>query len=275
LEQVLSISMWLGETYIVTNALELWVTESTRFFCPRVLPLLSQISVVSARRDYERDYPGDCFAWKREAFRDVLAKRRGAAQAGGSAGSSASLNMVVLGDSPAEMDAAQTSTFGATYPFTIKRVKFKEFPTVDELVEQLHVVVQELNSIVTDDRSNYRNLETQLWPQPATKQFQLPTHAVAPALPPAFGNTPPLDAAVAADPAQTSTNYGGPHMTYVVSRCLVRICDRFAHTTGIFLARMLLFSSLCFEYLAVAWLLLLLHLCGGRTVRWTTCLPVL
>jgi len=216
LEQVLTGSMRLGETIIVTNADELWVLESTRRFCPRVLPLLSQISVISARRRYEHGYPGDVFAWKRETFREVLAKRKGAPQVGGSTGSS--LNLIVLGDSPAEMEAAQTSTFGATYPLTIKQVKFKEIPTVDELVEQLHVVVQDLGSIVTSDRSNYRNLVTRLRPQPATAQFQTQqvTYALAPAFSPAFGYSPPLAAAVAAYPAQTSTYYGGGHMTYVV-----------------------------------------------------------
>jgi len=253
LEQVLISSMQLGETCIVTNALELWVFESTRHFCPRVLPLLSQISVVSARRDYERSYPDDYFAWKRESFRDVLAKRKGAAQVGSIVGSS--LNLVVLGDSPAEMDAAQTSTCGATYPLTIKRVKFKEIPTVDELVEQLHIVVQELSSIVTGDRSNYRNLETRL-----RLQTQQATCAVV--------DTPSLATAVAAHPPQTSTYYGGARMTYVVGHYWVRIRGRlFADKTysmSVVLARLLLFSSLCFEYLAETWLLLLLHTFGGR-----------
>jgi len=216
LEQVLSGSMRLGETCIVTNADELWVLESTRRYCPRVLPLLSQISVVSARRKYEHSYPGDVFAWKRETFREVLAKRKGAAQVGGSAGSS--LNLVVLGDSPAEMEAAQTSTYGATYPLTIKQVKFKEIPTVDELVDQLHITLQELSSIVTDDRSSYRSLSARLWPQQAVAQFQTQpaSYALAPALSPTLGYTPPLATAVAAYPAQTSTYYGGAHMTYVV-----------------------------------------------------------
>jgi hypothetical protein len=215
LEQVLSASMRLGETCIVTNADELWVLESTRRFCPRVLPMLSQFSTVSARRKYEHAYPGDVFAWKRETFREVLAKRKGAAQVGNAA---SSLNLVVLGDSPAEMEAAQTSTFGVTYPLTIKQVKFKEIPTVDELVEQLHMVLQDLSSIVTDDRSNYRSLVPRLRPQPAATQFQTQqaTYAFAPALSPSLGYSPPLAAAVAAYPAQTSSYYGGVPMTYVV-----------------------------------------------------------
>jgi len=208
LEEVLSTSMQLGETCIVTNADELWVLESTRRFCPRVLPLLSQISVISARRKYERSCPGDVFAWKRETFREVLASRKGAAQVVGSIGSS--LNLVVLGDSPAEMEAAQTSTMGAMYPLIIKQVKFKEIPTVDELVEQLQIVAQELGSIVMDDRSSCRNLAARLRSQPATAQFQTQqaAYAVTPVVSPTLAYSPPLISAVAACPVQTCAYYG-------------------------------------------------------------------
>jgi len=208
LEQVLSASMQLGETCIVTNADELWVLESTRRFCPRVLPLLSQINVISARRKYERSCPGDVFAWKRETFREVLASRKGAAQFAGGVGSS--LNLIVLGDSPAEMEAAQTSTIGAMYPLIIKQVKFKEIPTVDDLVEQLHMVVQELGSIVMEDRSSCRNLVARLRSQPATAQFQTQQAALAvtPIVSPTLAYSPPLIAAVAACPVQTCAYYG-------------------------------------------------------------------
>jgi len=209
LEQVLSASMLLGETCIVTNADELWVLESTRRFCPRVLPLLSQISVISARRKYERSCPGDVFAWKRETFREVLAARKGAPQVAGSIGSS--LNLIVLGDSPAEMEAAQTSTIGAMYPLMIKQVKFKEIPTVDELVEQLQIVAQELGSIVMDDRSSCRNLVARMRAQPTTAQYQTQqqaAYAVTPIVSPTLAYSPPLIAAVAACPVQTCAYYG-------------------------------------------------------------------
>merc|ERR1711972_542286 len=116
LEHVLTLSMKLGETCIVTNADELWVLESTRRFAPRVLPLLSQINVVSARRKYERTFPGDVFAWKRETFREVLAGRKE---------TSGGMNLVVLGDSPAEMEAAQSASLRLPHQSVIKTVKFK------------------------------------------------------------------------------------------------------------------------------------------------------
>merc|ERR1712232_1456512 len=102
IEQALTQAMRLGDTYIVTNADELWVSESSRRFAPRVQPILSHLPIISARRKWEHAYPGNVFAWKREAFREVVGSRMGNGVSG--------LNLVALGDSPAEMEAAQTST---------------------------------------------------------------------------------------------------------------------------------------------------------------------
>jgi len=163
LEQVLTLSMRLGDTSIITNADELWVYESSRRFAPRILPLLSRMVVMSARRKYERSWPNDIFAWKREAFREVLTCRR----RGG-------LNLVVLGDSPAEMEAASSSTVGM--PSTlVKTVKFKETPSADELLEQLKMVAQELGNIVLDDKSGCRSLAHGLrQPSVLTSPMQAP-----------------------------------------------------------------------------------------------------
>jgi len=157
LEQVLTLSMRLGETLIVTNADELWVAESTRRFCPRILPLLGRMTVLSARRKYERFYPSDVFAWKREAFREVVAQM---------SANGAALNLVVLGDSPTEMEAAQTSTACLHTPAVVKTVKFKEHPSADELLEQLHIVASELHSFVVDEKSGCRNLVHWMRPFP-------------------------------------------------------------------------------------------------------------
>lgn len=155
-EQVLLAAMRLGETCIVTNADEMWVTESARRYMPRVLPILSRMSVVSARRRFERTWPGDVFAWKREAFRQVLSSWQANALASGG------MHLIVLGDSVVEMEAAHTSSVGLVSPTAVKTVNFKEVPTVDELLEQLTMLNQELASIVADDRSGYRSLATRL-----------------------------------------------------------------------------------------------------------------
>lgn len=172
LEQVLSLSMQLGDTYIVTNADELWVMESTRRFTPRILPMLQtgEIKVISARRRWESRCPGDVFAWKRETFREVLSAR--APRASG-------LNLIVLGDSPAEMEAAQTSVLGLPHQVTIKTVKFKETPTCDDLLEQLRISLQELSTIVADDKSCSRNLVNWMAVRPQAAQYPMGAYTAA------------------------------------------------------------------------------------------------
>jgi hypothetical protein len=153
IEEALRISMSVGETMIVTNADDLWVFESTRRFAPRVASLLSQIPIVSARRKFEASYPGDVFAWKRETFREILINRNGGS----------GLNLVVLGDSPAEIEAASTAVYGlGIHPLLIKTIKFKEGPTCEEVCDQLRMMTQDLSSIVQEDRDCSRNLATRL-----------------------------------------------------------------------------------------------------------------
>merc|ERR1711957_573877 len=120
LEQLLSLSLKFGETLIVTNADHLWVTESTRQFAPRVATFLSRIPIISARVKYEGIFPNDVFAWKRETFREIIGVRIARSRPG------ALLNLVVLGDSPSEMEAAHSSTSGVVS--AVKTVKFKESP---------------------------------------------------------------------------------------------------------------------------------------------------
>lgn len=154
LEQVLVLSMRLGESIIITNADEMWVLESTRRYAPRVMPTLAQLRVVSARRMHERTYPGDIFAWKREAFREVISARESSRGA-----LSQPLNLVVIGDSPAEIEAAQTSTVGVlSRPVRIKTIKFKEQPSCDELLEQLRLLVRDLGHMVAEERPFSRDL---------------------------------------------------------------------------------------------------------------------
>jgi len=169
IEQVVRLSMRLGDTCIVTNADEQWVVESTRRFCPRNMQLLSQIPVLSARRKWELQCPGDVFAWKRETFKEVLAARQN-----GHPGQA--LNLVVLGDSPSEMEAAQTSTGTVPFhPMTIKTVKFKEVPSAEELLDQLRLLMKELPGIVQDGPSSHRDLTSSIRDQPLLRPASMPS----------------------------------------------------------------------------------------------------
>lgn len=151
-EAVLNVAVNLGDTCIVTNGIKSWVQESSRCYLPKVVPLLSRLSIKSARDSYEQSFPGDPFAWKKAAFAEILASRRG--NAGLSPGG---VNLIVLGDSLAEIEAAQMA-LSLRGPSVIKTVKFKEMPSVSELLGQLRVVTQLLANIVNEDRSQSKAL---------------------------------------------------------------------------------------------------------------------
>lgn len=161
LEQLLATSIFLGETYIVTNADELWVLESTRRFTPSIMPLLMQLKVVSARKRFQHLYPGDIFAWKREAFREVLAARQPYR-----AFASSPLNLVALGDCMAELEAAETATCGMRCK-AVKRVKFVDCPSADELIQQLQIIQQDLAALVAQKYSQLWTLADRVRPQPS------------------------------------------------------------------------------------------------------------
>jgi len=145
-ETTLQAAMELGEVMIVTNGVDWWVEDSCRRFLPGLLPLLGRLRVKSARHDYERFYPGDPFAWKREAFRDILQPRCRAT------------NLVVLGDSFSEIDAAHGALHCMVDSSLVKTVKFKEHPSATELIGQLRRVSQEMSSLVSQDDHNHSNL---------------------------------------------------------------------------------------------------------------------
>jgi hypothetical protein len=146
-EATLRLAMQLGEVMIVTNGVDWWVDDSCRRFLPALVPLLGEVTVKSARADYEPIYPGDPFAWKREAFQDILRPRPRAT------------NLVVLGDSLSEIQAARGSVHCMVDTSLAKTVKFVETPSADELIGQLRRVSVELGQIVDNERHSSTSLE--------------------------------------------------------------------------------------------------------------------
>lgn len=66
--RILTMSINAGKTFIITNAAEGWVEFSAMKFLPKVAPLLSKITVISARTKYESYFPTDVAQWKLHAF---------------------------------------------------------------------------------------------------------------------------------------------------------------------------------------------------------------
>jgi len=160
-EDILQSSMQLGETIIITNGIESWVQNSAGRYLPGLLPTLNSMSVLSARHLYEDLSPGDPFAWKKHAFRELLAQRQ---ERVGS--HELRLNLVVIGDSQAEIDAAKYATkhCGGHSPL-LKTVKFKDCPTVHELLGQLRRLGQELDNIVQETDTAHRGMARRDFPE--------------------------------------------------------------------------------------------------------------
>jgi hypothetical protein len=138
-ETVLQMAMSLGRTIIVTNAMESWIQETTRRFMPRLLPTLERLLIVYARNNWERLWPGDTFAWKRESFRETLHDKLGS-----------DLNLLVIGDSLSEIRAAEALADLLGRSSLVKTVKFKALPSPTDLLGELRTILPELTRLVEE-----------------------------------------------------------------------------------------------------------------------------
>ena len=134
-----------GRVVIVTNGTEGWVQMSCEQFMPKLTPLISQLTVVSAQDRYKYMFPNKPIEWKRRTFRDVLdAETRPLGRV---------RNLISIGDGLAEQMAMHAMK---AYPDTlinnpvniVKTVKLLELPTIESLTMQLKLVHYMLHSIV-------------------------------------------------------------------------------------------------------------------------------
>jgi len=129
---VLQQALKYGQVHIVTNAETGWVQLSAQKFIPGVLPILQQISILSARSTYESRYPDSPLKWKFYAFQDKLMTVF-------NENTKKMKNILSFGDSHVEREAVRAVTRG--FPNTrCKSVKFAERPTLEQLRRQLELV---------------------------------------------------------------------------------------------------------------------------------------
>ena len=142
-KNLLELSLSKGDVYIVTNAGEGWVEDSTKKFYPNIKDILDKIEIISARKDYEKKYPNDTKLWKIGAFLNLKKRLNG----------DLITNIVCLGDSVFEMDAGKILASNFIHA-VIKTIKFMESPKPEELNKQLNLVLKQFNSIF----GSYKNL---------------------------------------------------------------------------------------------------------------------
>lgn len=130
-----------GKVVIITNAEAGWVELSGKRFLPAVVSFLDQhdIKIVSARTSFESDYPDAPSSWKMAAFSQEVAVMFP---------NDDELNVLVLGDSMSERDAAHV--LSTRLPNSrVKTVKFVERPSIDQLMRQVQLVAQSLPDLAT------------------------------------------------------------------------------------------------------------------------------
>lgn len=147
--RLLVTAMGMGYTAIVTNASLPWVRSTAQNYLPAVVPLLDRVLVTSARQSYEEAFGNNPFAWKMQAFRDVVSTwaSHGAARAWfqGTQFEEQHVRLTALGDSIVDIEAAESCSSSST---AVKTVKLTELPTIAELLGQLQVVQQNLPHII-------------------------------------------------------------------------------------------------------------------------------
>uniref|UniRef100_A0A0G4HH21 Uncharacterized protein n=1 Tax=Chromera velia CCMP2878 TaxID=1169474 RepID=A0A0G4HH21_9ALVE len=141
--------------FIITNAMQGWVEYSAKKYIAGILPALDQVTIISARRQFESRFPGQYHEWKTQAFLEVQRQLN----------SQVITNLISLGDSNFEMDAVHV--MGKEFAQAlVKTIKFRDNPSPDELAKQLELVLQKFEKICMNARNLKIGLERK-WVHPA------------------------------------------------------------------------------------------------------------
>jgi|Transcript_40821 hypothetical protein len=141
---LLNTALTLGHTFIVTNAKDGWVQESAALFLPGLMETLQRVRVVSARSTQQTWRCHDPSQWKVRAFLEL----------GQEFDSQKLTNVVSIGDSQFELEAANTLTKTFAQGL-LKVVKLQETPTSKELMKELDILVTKFKPIV-EKAENYK-----------------------------------------------------------------------------------------------------------------------
>jgi hypothetical protein len=139
---VITLALKYGEVNIITNAETGWVQLSAQKFLPGVVPLLSKVTVISARSTYEVHHPDAPLKWKFHAFQDRLSPFFSETKA--------NKHVISFGDSHVEREAVRAVTRGVVNTRT-KSVKFAERPSMEQLRRQIELVTSCFQYIYTHD----------------------------------------------------------------------------------------------------------------------------
>lgn len=140
---LLNLALQYGPVTVVTNAETGWVQLSAQKFIPLVVPMLSKLTIISARSTYEPMFPGSPLKWKYYCFQERVT-------ALAPPNSKREKNIISFGDSHVEREAVRACTRGMTNTRT-KSVKFAERPSLEQLRRQVELVTNCFQYIFNHD----------------------------------------------------------------------------------------------------------------------------
>ncbi|CAJ1371467.1 unnamed protein product [Effrenium voratum] len=145
---LLTEALALGPTYIVTNAVSGWVQDSAAQHLPGLLPLLSRVTVISARSAYAYLYPDEPSLWKTCTFYNLV---KGTTL-------HEFRDVIVVGDSLYEICAGQL--LGNLFPdLCVKLVKLQENPSPETISQQLGSLMLCYKLVASNPSSLYWRLD--------------------------------------------------------------------------------------------------------------------
>jgi len=182
---VLNLALEYGPVTVVTNAETGWVQLSAHKFIPLVVPILSKLTIISARSTYEPMFPGSPLKWKyycqtNSTRTALLCVRSGRSvhirpvltrlcvcvciccvvlvcvgfqeriTALAPLNSKREKNILSFGDSHVEREAVRACTRGMPNTRT-KSVKFAERPSMEQLRRQIELVTNCLQYIYSHE----------------------------------------------------------------------------------------------------------------------------
>mmetsp|Transcript_63117 Transcript_63117/g.160188 ORF Transcript_63117/g.160188 Transcript_63117/m.160188 type:complete len:254 (+) Transcript_63117:146-907(+) len=141
--QTLSVAKRHGKVVLVTNAEEGWIELSCAKFMPTLLPVLSDVKILSARSTYEVQGVESPFEWKFLAFESEIGSFC-------SEFSERRKNIISFGDSAHEREALIRVTENLLN-CSIKSLKFVERPGVEQLLKEHDLIAGCFRHIVDHD----------------------------------------------------------------------------------------------------------------------------
>ena len=135
IEEILNKALSKGTVLIITNSSEGWVELCTKFYYPKLIPILKNIYIISARELYQEKFPLNPEYWKIKTFNDLKEKFNFE--------ECLVTNIICFGDDNNEIIAAKKLGENINNCL-IKTVKFRDKPSLIDMIKQLILINEQI-----------------------------------------------------------------------------------------------------------------------------------